>query len=177
MRGERIRDPVRPDLRGVVDAQTHPRFDARADDQSGAIQVTLGEACERSGEWWDHGPEHERVDVVEGKILARQKRIDHDRQLVLGLVVPCRGAPGRDELRSVVRAEDDVRVSDVGREQRRHQSFASVAPVRMPRFPMPIALSRFATFAGTYLSMAAPNAASSFTRDAETKRNSGAVMR
>src|SRR5206468_7381670 len=75
MRGERIRDPVRPDLRGVVDAQTHPRFDARADDQSGAIQVTLGEACERSGEWWDHGPEHERVDVVEGKILARQKRI------------------------------------------------------------------------------------------------------
>src|SRR3989442_8695920 len=45
----------------------------------------------------------------------------------------------------------------------------------MPRFP--IAFSRFATLAGTYLSIGAPNAASSFTREAEMNRNSGAVMR
>src|SRR5436309_11656741 len=37
----------------------------------------------------------------------------HDALPIFGLIVPRRGAPGRDELRTVVRTEDDVRVTDV----------------------------------------------------------------
>jgi len=120
MCGERVRDAIRPDLRGVVDAQADARLHTGPDHERGSIEVPLRESDERRRERRDDGTENERIDVVEREILTSEKRVDHHRELVLGLVVSRRGPPRRDELRAVVRAEDDIRVPDVRCEQRGH---------------------------------------------------------
>ena len=120
MRGERVRDAIRADLRGVVDPQTNTGLHAGADDQRGLIEVALREPHERRGERRDDRAKNKRIDVIEGQVLAAEQCVDHDRELVLGLVLPRRGAPGRDELRFVIHTEDDVRVPDVRGEQRGH---------------------------------------------------------
>ena len=113
MRGEGVRDAVRSDLGGVIDPQANTCLDAGADDQGGTVEIALSQAGEGRRERWYHRAENEGIDVVEREVLPSEQRVDHDGELVLGLVVSGRGPPCRDELGSVVRAKHDVGISDV----------------------------------------------------------------
>src|SRR5205823_2461053 len=106
VRGERVRDAIRADLRGIVDSQAHAGLDAGADDERGPVEITLREPRERGREGRDDRPEHERVDLVEREIFATEQRVDHHRKLVFGLILPGRGPPCRNELRPVIRGEN-----------------------------------------------------------------------
>ena len=84
------------------------------------VEITLREPRERCRERRHDRAEHQSVNIIEREILATEKRVNHHRELVLSLVMPRRGPPRRDELRSVIHAEDDIRVPDVRGEQGGH---------------------------------------------------------
>src|SRR5438093_13675326 len=119
-RGYVVRAATRPHCRGLYDTQPQAGLDAEANDERGPVEITLREPRERGREGRDDRPEHERVDLVEREIFATEQRVDHHRKLVFGLILPGRGPPCRNELRPVIRAENDVRVSDVRGEERGH---------------------------------------------------------
>jgi hypothetical protein len=65
VRGERVRDAIRADLRGIVDPQAYPRLHAGTDDERGAIEVALREPSKGRRQWRHHRAEHQGINVVE----------------------------------------------------------------------------------------------------------------
>ena len=117
MRRERVGDPVGADLAGVVDAQPNAGLDPGRDEERWLRQVLLAEPLQRRRERRHDAADDDRVDGPERDIVARQKAIEKDRQLVLGAVMDGRGAPCRGERVVAEHAERDLGVSDVDREQ------------------------------------------------------------
>src|SRR6266542_841323 len=118
--GERVRDTVRADLGRVVDPEADPGLHAGPDDEGPTLHVPIGEADEGLRQRRHDAAEDERIDRLEREVLLTQERVDRDGELILGPRAIGRRAPGRDELRPAVHADDDVRVAGVDREERRH---------------------------------------------------------
>ena len=120
MGGQRVRDAIRSDLGRVVDAQPDAGLHPGPDDDGPAGHVPVGEADECLGERRHDATQDERVHRLERQVFLAEQGVERHGELIFGPVVIRGGAPGRDELVTAIRADDDVRVARVDREERPH---------------------------------------------------------
>src|SRR5437588_2632381 len=110
--GDRVRNPVRPDLARRVVPQGDPGADPRPDDEERRLRPALRELLVLA-----HEPRHRRGEADAGERAEVEEAPVERAELVAGAVRLGRDSPVLRQAIGVVEPEDGLRVPDVDREQ------------------------------------------------------------